>query len=72
MAWAALLSIHKYIDFDFSNVPQGNLAKVFQKQYFTIPQKPTNWLDKWIYVPFNQFKELSLSFSVQIEQNTSL
>lgn len=50
MAQAALLSIHKYIDFDFSKVPQGNLAKVFQKQYFTIPQKTTNWLDKWICV----------------------
>lgn len=41
MAWAALLSIHKYIDFDFIKDPQGNSAKIFQRQCFAILQKTT-------------------------------
>lgn len=41
MAWAALLSIHEYIDFDFTKFPQGNSAKIFQRQCFTILRKTT-------------------------------
>lgn len=45
----SFLSIYEYIDFDFTKVPQGNSAKIFQKQYFTI-LKTTKLLDKWVHI----------------------
>jgi len=72
MAWATLLSIHKYTDFDFT-VSSRQCNKDFSKAilYYSSKNNKIDWINEAVSA-FNQFKELSLSCCVQTEQSPSL